>query len=255
MSIEAKNISFAYKNNPVLQDFSMKLEKNDFTMLLGANGSGKSTVIKLLASYLKPDSGSIMLDSRNIADYKSFERAKKIAVVSQIMPFVFDYTAEETVLMGRLSYSSRFSVSSRKDIELVSQIMDELQISELRRRNMHQLSGGERQRVILAQALAQEPDYLLLDEPTSALDPEHIFLFMQILQQINSKIGILMVCHDLNLAWNYAKNVMILKNKHIGCSGASKTVLTPENISANFNCHAEIYDGKGIILSGEKMDF
>ena len=126
--------------------------------------------------------------------------------------------------------------------------MEKMEISPFADRMLNQLSGGERQRVILAQALAGNPDYLLLDEPTSALDPQHIFLLMNILHEISKNTGVLMVCHDLNLAWNFAKETVILKDSKIFLSGDTRKVLTSENIRKAFNCNAVIKEDVGIIL-------
>lgn len=248
MALEAKNITFGYGKNSVLNDFSLKLEVSDFIMLLGANGSGKSTAVKLLGGYLRPQAGSILLDGKELNSYRSFERAKKIAAVAQIPPPMLDFTVEEMVVMGRLGSSPRFGFGCRKDDDIILEVMEQMQISHLAECRVGKLSGGERQRVMLAQALAGRPQYLLLDEPTSALDAEHVFSFMQILRKINGSIGILMVCHDLNLAWNYAKKAVILKDNKISCAGEAKSILTPENIKENFNCSAIVSEDNGIIL-------
>ena len=248
MPLEARNIYFAYEKQHFLQNVSILLQKGDFTMLLGPNGSGKSTVVKLLGGYLKPQKGVVEFDNVPLADMRHFERARKIAVVSQTPPSVFDFNVQEMIMTGRLCRTGRLTPPSAVDIEIVSNIMDMLEISRFAGRKIQQLSGGERQRVMLAQALAQEPDYLLLDEPTSALDPEHRFNLMYILNDLRKRMGILMVCHDLNLAWNYAEKIVVLQNGRIVLNGDSHAVLTSENIRKVFNCDAVIYPDNGIIL-------
>lgn len=248
MTLEAKNISFSYKSKKVLTDFSVSISKNDFVMLLGANGSGKSTALKILAGFLAPCSGEVCCSGKKLSEMRSFERARKIAVVSQLPPPVLDFTVAEFIMMGRLAHSPRLAPPDKKDREAVKNAMAELDLEPLAERLMYRLSGGERQRVLLAQALAQEPEYLLLDEPTSALDPAHGIALMQVLRRLKNKVGILMICHDLNLAWNYAENVIILNHGKISCSGSTHQVLTAENISANFNCNAVIHPDEGIIL-------
>ena len=248
MSLEAKNITFSYPDNTVLKNFSLTLNKNDFTMLLGPNGSGKSTVMKLLGGYLKPDIGTVCCDGRELASMRHFERAAKIAVVSQVPPPLLDFTVEEMIMMGRIGHAPRLAPPSEKDYHHIHKVMKSLEILHLANRLMHQLSGGERQRVWLAQTLAQEPEYLLLDEPTSALDPEHVLNLLDFLRSLNGRIGILMICHDLNSAWNFAQKVMILNKGEITSYGETSKVLTEENILANFNCHSFIHRSEGIIL-------
>ncbi|MBR1965853.1 MAG: ABC transporter ATP-binding protein [Lentisphaeria bacterium] len=248
MAISAEKISFAYSNKKVLNNFSISLNTNDFTMLLGPNGSGKSTVIKLLGGFLPAEHGKILLDGLEIAKIPAFERARKIAVVSQIMPPVLNYTVQQMVLMGRFCHSGRLAKASEKDLQIVREAMAQMEILQFEKRYVYELSGGERQRVMLASALAQQPEYLLLDEPTAALDPAHGLRLMKILQTLNGKIGILMVCHDLNLAWNFAEKVMILNKGEITSYGETSTVLTEENILANFKCHSFIHRNEGIIL-------
>lgn len=248
MPLEAENISFSYRNTNVLEKISVKIEKGDFIMLLGANGSGKSTAIKLLGGYLTPACGQIICNGVPLMKLKSFERARKIAVVSQIPPPILDFTVRELVMMGRLAHSCRLMPPSGEDIAAVNDAMKKLEVMQFAEKSVKQLSGGERQRVLLAQALAQEPEYLLLDEPTSALDPAHAIALMNILAEINDSVGIFMVCHDLNLAWNYAKKVIILNGGRIVLSGETEKILTAENIAENFKCSAFIQPDKGVIL-------
>ena len=246
--LEAQNLTFFYQDKVILENFSLSLEKGSFTMLLGANGSGKSTALRLLGGFLAPQEGSVLVDGVPISTLKHFERAQKIAVVPQNMPPVLDFTVREMVTMGRLGNIPRFAPPGKIDQKIVNEVMEKMEISPFADRMLNQLSGGERQRVILAQALAGNPDYLLLDEPTSALDPEHIFLLMNILHEISKNTGVLMVCHDLNLAWNFAKETVILKDSKIFLSGDTRKVLTSENIRKAFNCNAVIKEDVGIIL-------
>lgn len=248
MAISAEKISFAYSNKKVLNDFSVSLGSNDFTMLLGSNGSGKSTVIKLLGGFLTPESGTIQLDGRKVSGIPPFERARKIAVVQQFMFPALNYTVMQMVLMGRFCHAGRLAKASEQDLQIARDVMEKMEILQFEKRYVRDLSGGEKQRVMLASALAQQPEYLLLDEPTAALDPAHGLRLMEILQSLNGRIGILMVCHDLNLAWNYAKKVIILKNGNTLFAGMTRDVLNVANIRKCFDCNAVIYHDEGIIL-------
>lgn len=248
MAVIAENISFAYAQKTVLKDFSVSLGRDDFIMLLGSNGSGKSTVIKLLSAFLKPACGTVELDGKRIDKLPSFERARKIAAVSQNMPPILNFTVEEMVLMGRFCRIGRINKPSDDDLQTVHESMRKMEVFQFANRYVRELSGGERQRVMLASALAQQPDYLLLDEPTAALDPAHSLELMQILRSLKGRIGIMMVCHDLNLAWNYADNVIILQNGSTVFAGKTHEILTAENIRKAFGCSAVIHTAEGIIL-------
>ena len=248
MILVADNLNFSYSNSPIVKDFSIKLECGNLIMLSGPNGSGKSTIIKLLCGLLRPNSGGVTLDGRDLNSFSDFERAKNISVVAQTQVPILNFTVNELILTGRTGSLNRFFSPSQKDLAICDEAIELLDLGKFRNRQVNQLSGGERSRVFLAKALAQQPQFLLLDEPTSAMDIEHTFKTLELLKKISNKIGILMVCHDLNLAWQYADKLYLLKDGTTQIAGESKEILTPATLEAIYNCHAEIIMDKGIIF-------
>ncbi len=238
--LEARQITFSYGSAKLIDGLSLSVAPGDFTMLTGPNGCGKSTVLKLLAGYLKPQSGSVELDGLPLQTYSGRMRSQKIAVVPQEAPPVLDYTVEEMVLMGRTSRLSRFSPPAPEDRKIIDNVLALLELTHLIHRPCNRLSGGERQRVLAASALVQEPEYLLLDEPTSALDPAHALHLPEILKKLPDSPGCLFVTHNLQLAARFADKLILMSENGIFAAGTVREVLSPENIRAVYHCDAEL---------------
>lgn len=237
--LEAKNICFGY-HNELIKDFSLSLKPGDFTMLLGQNGCGKSTILKLLCGILRPQKGTVSLEEKTLHQWNSKERARKIAMVMQTPPPALDFTAEEMVMMGRHAYLSHLAPPNPRDHAIVDDVMQKLGVAHLCDKPCNTLSGGERQRVMIARALAQQSEILLLDEPTSALDPAHAIEVMNLLRSLPNAPALLLVTHDLQLAARYAKRVMLLKSGRVYADGPAAEVISPANIAAVYDCRASL---------------
>jgi iron complex transport system ATP-binding protein len=248
MILAGNNLNFSYSDTLVVSDFSIKLERGKIFMLSGPNGSGKSTIIKLICGLLKPDSGNITINGEDLNSFSDLERAKKIGVVAQTQLPILDFTVEELILTGRTGSLNRFFAPSVKDIAICNEVIELLELEKFRNRQVNQLSGGERSRVFLGKGLAQKTQFLLLDEPTSAMDIEYTFKTLELLKNLSKEIGILMVCHDLNLAWQYADKLYLLKNGRTCVSGEPKEILSSATLESIYNCHAEVVEDKGIIF-------
>lgn len=238
--IEVKNLNYKVGNKIILNDVSFEIEKSSITTILGKNGSGKSTILKFITKILKTN--TIFLDGKNLNDYTDLERALKIAYISQMNYNLVDYTVLEYVLMGRMPYQRFWKDYSINDINISKKYLKTFDISNLENRKVSTLSGGEMQKVNLVRACVQETEIIILDEATSALDISAQNEVMNYLKKINKTLNktIIMVLHDLNKAYMYSDNTILLKNGSVIKSGKTKEVLTKENIKLCFGIEAKI---------------
>ena len=242
--LEARGIDFAYNGGPsVLKKVDLELGMGEIVTLVGPNGSGKSTLLKCLADFHTPKEGSVRLDSRDIKDFSLEEKARKLSYVPQIERISFPSTVFDTVLMGRKPYIAW--KPSRKDIDIVSGLIQELGLEKLAMRDINELSGGQRQKVFLARALAQHPEVLLLDEPTSDLDLKHQLEVLNIIkEQTDEGISALIAIHDLNMAVRYSDRIIMLKAGEVFASGGME-IITPENIEEVYEVKVHVGDHAG----------
>ncbi len=232
--LEAEDLRAGYDGHEVLRGLSVQLCRGEFWGILGPNGSGKSTLLKVLTGVLAPWSGSVRLMGRELAAWNRREIARRVAVIPQWAEMPFEFTVWEIVMMGRTAHLGRFQAEGRHDFETVRQALDRTATAELRGRFLGELSGGERQRVIIARALAQEPEILLLDEPTTYLDLGHQIEIFSLLRELNGHEGLTVACisHDLNLAAEYCERLTLLAEGRIFAEGPAQEVVTKPNIEA-----------------------
>ena len=215
-----ENLSFKYrKNGPfVLQDVSLELNTGEIGILLGPNGSGKTTLFRNILGLLKPDTGSILLDTSDITNMSHRERARKIAYVPQQISFGA-LTVYDTILTGRLPYFG--FRAGKKDHEAVEEIIAQMKLESIAYRNSLELSGGEIQKTAIARALVQQPDMLVFDEPTGNLDLANEALIISEAQAAARSRNICILCslHDINLAMHFGDRLFFLKDGKIKYSG------------------------------------
>ena len=237
VNLTIDGINCSYGSVQILDDISFGVKNGEFLGILGPNGSGKTTLLKSISKVLKPKKGTILIDDQNIYDMKSIELAKQMAVVPQSSPVSFDFTALEVVLMGRNPHMKRFQMEGKSDLEIAKQAMKVTRTWEFADRSVTELSGGERQRVIIARALTQEPEILLLDEPTTHLDISNQLEIMDLIKQLckTKKLLIVAVFHDFNLAARYCDSIILLKDGKIVAAGESDETLTTENVKEVFS--------------------
>lgn len=230
--IKIKNLNFSYSKKNILDDISITIKKGTFLSIIGPNGSGKSTLLKNIAKNLEPESGEIWLETLNLLSMPPVELAKKMAVVPQTFQIDFPFTALETVLMGRTPFLKRFQTESEKDYTLAKWAMELTNTWHLKDRSVTEVSGGELQRIIVARALTQEPEIILLDEPTAHLDIQHQMELLELLESLNKTTGltVVTVLHDLNLASQFSEEVIMMKDGKIFASGKTSEVLNADNI-------------------------
>lgn len=244
--VEVKDISFAYaKGGPnILDGISFDVPDGICTAILGNNGAGKSTLLKCIDRILRPKSGSVVVDGKDVFAMSGSEMAQNVAYVAQNARAV-DMTVFDTVLLGRKPYIQWDATSS--DRSIVSNILHRMKLEDYALRNVSELSGGEAQKVLIARSLAQEPRVLLLDEPTSNLDPRNQHEVMQLVRAIarESGISVITVLHDLNLAIRYCDRFMLLKDSRIYAYGG-REVMTPDIVETVYDMHVHIVDCMGI---------
>ncbi|MDO8682269.1 MAG: heme ABC transporter ATP-binding protein [Armatimonadota bacterium] len=230
--LKVNDVEVSYGDTKVVRGVTFEIGKGDFVAVVGPNGSGKTTLLRAMSRALKPSKGAVYLDEREIFHFHGRTLAQQMAVVPQDSEAAFEFTALEIVLMGRSPHLGRFALEGAHDLEIAREAMSKTRTLYLAERPVTTLSGGERQRVIIARALAQQPEIILLDEPTSHLD---INFQVEILEMIHrlareKQIAALAVLHDLNLAAQYCDRMILLKDGLIHSMGEPEEVLTPDNI-------------------------
>ena len=240
-AIQTRNLSFSYRDRAVLHDMSLSLERGEMVGIVGPNGSGKTTFLKILSAVLRGQ-GEVAINGRNIETYSRRELSKLFAVVQQDARVNFPYTAAEIVLMGRASHHSPFSLEGRSDLEAARKSMALTDSLSFANRYLHELSGGEKQRIMIARALAQEPEILVLDEPSAFLDLKHQVQVFELLRRLNRERSLTIVAalHDLNLAALFFPRLIVLCNGQIYRDGSPTDVLTEETIEEVYGIRVRV---------------
>ena len=255
--LRTQEISFSYDQETVLRSISINIKSQEFIGVIGPNGSGKSTLLKLLGGVLKPDSGQIFFKGKNYIDYQRKQLAQSITWVPQEHPMVFPFKVSEIVLMGRHPYLSAFTFEGEDDIEIARSAMKQTQTLQFAERGFNEISGGEKQRVVIAGAIAQEPELMILDEPTSALDIKYQIQILNILKTLNEnkKTTVVLAMHDLHLASKYCTRLILLDEGKIFKDGKTEEVLQKEHIETVYGLKVHlIHDQSGnIIISPDTL--
>ena len=245
--IDAADLSFSYdrKARPsvsVVDRVSLSVARGAIVGLLGPNGSGKTTVLRLLSGTLIPDRGRVLLDGQAIAGMSRRDLARRIAVVPQETHSAFDYSALEIVMMGRYPHLGAFELEGANDLAIARRAMADTGTASFEDRRFAALSGGEKQRVVIAGALAQASDVLLLDEPTASLDLGFQLEIAALLSHLNRDRGTTMVVstHDLNLAATLCTELVLLKEGRVIAQGPTNNVLTPAHVRDLYGVIADV---------------
>jgi iron complex transport system ATP-binding protein len=225
----------------VLRGVDLELQPGELVALLGANGSGKTTLLRLLSGALRPDAGEVQVAGRPIGEWPRSALARRVAVLPQHLELPEGFRVAELVEMGRAPHARRLFGSTADDELAVAHALRDADAAELADRYPYELSGGERQRVLVAMALAQEPELLLLDEPTLHLDLAHQVSLLQRLRRLHAQrnMTVLSVLHDLNLAASFAPRVVLLADGRVVADGPPNRVLTADTVEAVFGVRTE----------------
>ena len=234
--LRAVEVTAGYAAHAVLAACTFEATAGEVVAIVGPNGAGKSTLLRVLAGLLRPASGQVLLDGRDIGTLGRREIARRIAVVPQIFDTLFPFTVREIVALGRTARLGAFGRASATDARAVDEAMTALELEALASRRVDRISGGERQRAVLAMAIAQEPVVLLLDEPTVHLDPARQIRTLSLLRALATERGlaIVAVVHDLNLAAAIATRVVILSDGCIVRDAAPREALDDATVRAVF---------------------
>lgn len=236
--LSLRNVGFKYGSTWALSNIHLDVLKGELVGILGPNGSGKSTLVRIMDGILPPQQGEILLKEKPLHGYKRGRLAKEIALVAQETSFRFSFTALEVVLMGRSPHLKRLQFESKNDLKVALRSLEMMHALKLADRPIHELSGGEKQRVLIARALAQEPDVILLDEPTSFLDIKFKKEIFDLIATLAFEQGMttVVVSHDIDLAALYCERLVMLKEGRIFQVGAPDEVITEPNIEAAYDC-------------------
>ena len=240
--LHAQELHIGYGGAPIVEDLNFVLPDGRLTALVGANGSGKSTILKAMSRILKPSAGQVLLDGKSIERHSTRDVARQLAILPQQPVAPEGLTVEELVSFGRFPHQRGLGSLNADDKRAIRRALTVTGMEAFADRPVDQLSGGQRQRAWIAMAIAQETELLFLDEPTTFLDMAHQLEVLQLLHRLNREEGrtIVMVVHDLNHASLYADHVVAIQSGRIVAQGAPGDVITREMLREVFGVDAEI---------------
>lgn len=237
--LEINHLTVHLDKKEILHQIDLSINTNEFVGIIGANGSGKSTLLKTIYRSLKPTSGKIYYQEEDLLRLSPKKSAQKIGVVGQFNDLSFDFTVLQMVLLGRTPHKKLLEGDDAIDYEIANIAISQMGLEKYRDHRFLSLSGGEKQRVILARALAQQPEFLILDEPTNHLDIRYQLELMNRIKQLN--IGVLAALHDLDHAATYCDTLFAMKNGKIIAYGKPDEILTKELIHDVYGIQCEIF--------------
>ena len=237
-----KDVAFRYLSDWVLQGIDLTIERGEILGIIGPNGSGKTSLLKILGRHRSPVEGEVRLEAEKLPDVPRRALAQRVSMVPQEHPVVFPYTVLEMVLMGRYPYLKGWAFESSEDHRIARAAMERVGLERFSERLFSELSGGEKQRVIIARALTQQPQVLLLDEPATFLDLHHQARIYSLLSELNRNDGItvVVVLHDLNMASQLCRRLLLLREGRIIRVGTPWEVLTEKTIEEVYHCRTVV---------------
>lgn len=240
MELALQDIQVTACKKTIIQEVSLDVKYGEFVGIIGPNGSGKSTLLRTVYRVIKPDSGAVLLNGKDLKHMKLADSAKMVGVVGQFNHLNFDLTVLEVVLMGRTPHKGLLQTDNAADYEIAWEAIRKVGMEKYADRKFSTLSGGEKQRLILARTLAQQPQILVLDEPTNHLDIKYQLELLSIVKSLG--IGVLAALHDLSLAAMYCDKLYVMKNGKIVTWGRPNTILTPALVRAVYEIGCSIQE-------------
>lgn len=252
MILEVKNAACGYAGKRVVENLSMKVKSGEILCLLGPNGVGKTTLFKTILGFLKLQDGEILIDGENVGNWPRKRLARAIGYVPQAHTPPFPFAVSDVVAMGRTAHLGVFSSPSRQDMVLAEEALEALSITHLRDRIYTEISGGERQMVLIARALAQEPELLVMDEPTSNLDFGNQIRVLERINQLAKKgIGVIMTSHFPNHAFLCSTQVVLIQRDNVFSVGQCEEVITEKSLKEVYGINVRITDAQN--FAGERV--
>lgn len=249
--IQVRDVEFSYGKQEVLKGISFCMEKGEFVCVLGANGCGKTTLLKSILAFLTPQHGQVLLYGKDIHQMDERERARKIAYIPQYHTPPFPFTVRDVVLMGRTPHLSRICRPTEKDCRIADESMERLGIAHYANKSYTALSGGQRQMVVIARALAQQPDLLIMDEPTASLDFGNQYLVLaQVKKLAREGMGVLMVTHNPDHAFYCADRIIAMEDGKILSMGDAGKVINEAAMKAVYHMPVKVRS----VSLGEGLD-
>ena len=240
MSLEVKGLSVDIGARRIVNQVDIKVPNGHFVGLLGPNGSGKSTILKTIYRVRRPASGRVLLDGSDLLAMPPKDAARRVAVLAQETTVEFDFTVFEMVMIGRTPHKKAFERDDDTDRAAAIQAIERVGCAHLVSRSFNTLSGGEKQRVLIARALTQGADHLILDEPTNYLDIRYQIEVLELVAGLN--VTVLAALHDLSLAALFCDTVYLLAGGRIVAGGHPRTVITAETVSHAYGADVLIVD-------------
>ena len=235
--VKTENLTIGYKNKKIISDINFSVKKGEIVTLIGSNGCGKSTLLRTLAGQQKALGGNIFIGDREIKEYNEIELAKKLSILltDRVMPLLM--TAYDVVCSGRYPYTGRLGILSAEDHERVEEVMELTGITGLRDELFSELSDGQRQRVMLARALSQEPDILIMDEPMTFLDIKYKRELSDIIMKLRDEKNLTMIIslHELHIIKRFTDIVICVKDGKIDKTGSPDEILEDNYIDYLFD--------------------
>ncbi|MFN2364418.1 MAG: ABC transporter ATP-binding protein [Halarsenatibacteraceae bacterium] len=249
--LQVNNLNFSYDRMPVLKNVSLEASQGEITCLLGANGSGKTTILKCMNRLLEPDQGQILIDGQSLKSLSRKEVARTLSRVPQEHRAVFSYSSRDVVAMGITPYLTSGAQPDQSVYQEADKILERLNIGHLADRSYNCISGGERQLVLIARALMQDTKYLLLDEPTSHLDFKNQHLLMAKMRQLAAEgKGVVTALHDPNLALKYCHRIAIILEGRVLTQGPVEETMTADNLARAYDIPIQIdLNGRGVEIA------
>ena len=238
MDLKCTDISYSIKDKIILNNVSIGISGNKFYSILGPNGCGKTTLLKTIYRILKPSSGIILLNNKNIEHIRLKDSAKEMAVVAQFNEINFDCNVKDMVMLGRTPHIGFMQTERQKDYDIVEDALRKVGMLDKSERSYLSLSGGEKQRVAIARAIAQNPSLLLLDEPTNHLDIKYKIEILQIIKDLN--INVLAVLHDIQLACKYSDHIYLMKGGEVRYEGSPESTITNKSMKDVYDIDCKI---------------